>query len=131
MELNPIPTMTKTEARQFANVLTQTVFRDRSEKNQSTKLTDRQKMVANLAISQLLDSSDETVKLELEQTELSDLVRVAQEALEDPRGIMFGLIAPELDMDDTFHWDERGNALRSLAITADFVRLARPRREGS
>ncbi len=124
MELKP--TMTRKEAVQFSNVLSQTVFA--VEKDQPSKLTDRQKMIANLAISQLReDNHDDNVRLELEHEDLNDLVRVTQVALDDPRRIVYGLITYDIDIEDSpTHWDERGDAFRSLAVAADFVELAKP-----
>jgi hypothetical protein len=126
MELQP--TMNKTEARQFSNVLNQVVFHDQHVKPESGwKLTDSQKAVAKLAIAQLrADTDSDTVALNFEQEQLGELAHVANAALDNPSGVMYGLIAPELDMDDTFHYDQRGNALRSLAVAADFVEAVRP-----
>lgn len=127
MELNPNPTMTKTEARQLSNVLNQTIFRDERQISGETILTDRQRMVGELAIAQLDQaSSKETVVMDLEGNELEDVLKIARLALEDPRGIMFGLISPEPGFDETFRYDERGDALRSLAVTADFVEMVQP-----
>lgn len=129
MELKP--RMTHEEAIQLSNVLSQAVFRDRPEiSGHDEQLTETQKKIGSLAVARLRRKTDSNeIALDLEPEELKEVVRVAQVALDDPRGIMFGLIAPELDMDETFHWDERGDALRSLAVAADFVELSHRRRE--
>src|SRR3989344_101917 len=126
MELNPVLQMTKPEAIQLSNVLNQAVFYDERKNSGEAKLSDSQKMLAALAIAQLRDSDSSIVSLEFEsRDELNAVVGVARVALEDPRGIMFGLIT-DLDDDPPTNWDQRGDALRSLAVAADFVKMVQP-----
>ena len=126
MELKP--TLSKREAMQLSNVLDQTIFHDLPKLEGRKKLNDTQKHLAQIAIEQLRQKSDsDTVIFEAEPEVMAATLATARAALEDPRGVMFGLITHDIDMDDSpTHYDERGDAFRSLAVTADFVQAVQP-----